>query len=142
MANIKMGFEGQLLYGAAGATATNVLTNSRDITITYSAEEGDTTVRGDSTGPPINTASVTALVCEIEFGMLNDITDTQLAALRAAQANGTPVALRGRDYAAGKGPDGDFILLQGDNPQPLKGEQTIAFRAKPNKDVRTPQLYV
>ena len=142
MSNQKMGFEGMLYYGAAGSTAATLIENCKDITISRDVERGNTTVRGDSTAPPIETESVTTRKLQIEFVMLNDINDTTLEALRVAASTGAEVALRGKDYSAGKGPDGDFTLSQGD-PWPLGGEQVITFTAVPARGSgREPVLYV
>lgn len=132
MANQKMGFEGLLYYGAAGSTATNLLENVRDITLSRDVERGDTTVRGDSSAPPIETMAVTVRKVEIEFNMLNDITDTYLEAMRVAAAAGNAVALRGKDHAAGKGPDGDFTLSISE-PWELRGEQVVTISAVPTR---------
>ncbi len=142
MANQKMGYEGILYTGTAGATATTQLENTRDITLEYDTEEGDTTVRGDSTGPPVNTSDPTALIVGLTFIMVNDITDSNFQTLSAAAAAGSLVALRGIDYSAGKGPDGDFHLKRS-APWPLKGEQVVTFTATPSRGAgRTPSLYV
>jgi hypothetical protein len=138
----KMGFEGILYYGAAGSTATNQLTNAKDITISGDVERGDTTRRGDSSGPPIKSGRVTARIVGIEFQMLNNTSDTYLEAMKVAAAAGTPVALRGKDYAAGKGPDGDFTLGVS-KPWPLAGEQVVTITAEPTEESgRTVQPYV
>ena len=142
MANKKMGFEGILLSGTAGSTGTNQLTNTRDITVTMDVERGDTTVRGDSTKPPIKTADVTSRIVGIEFVMVNDITDANFAALMAAAALGGAVSLRGKDYAAGKGPDADFTLSVS-RPWPLAGEQVVTFTGEPSNSYgREPENYV
>jgi hypothetical protein len=141
MANKKMGFEGIALYGVAGSTATNQLTNSRDITYNVDDEEGETTVRGNSSTKPIKTVSVTAIVLSIEITMLNDITDTYVEAMRAAAFAGTAVAIRTKDYSSGKGYDGDCVLKAG-LPWPLNGEQVITFTCTPTLDGgRTPVPY-
>lgn len=143
--NTKMAFEGQLYYGVAGATAATLITNCRDVTIGIDPERGDTTVRGDGTSPAVNSSRVVALSASLEWTMLNKADDTTLAALLAAAAAGTPVALRGKDYAAGKGPDMDYTLAV-QNGQPHKGEQTYQFTAEPTDEAgRTPavaSLYV
>jgi hypothetical protein len=56
-----------------------------------------------------------------------------LEALRVAAAAGTPVALRGLDYTAGKGPDFDYNL-EVSNGQPVNGEQTLQFTAEPTEE--------
>jgi hypothetical protein len=140
MATKKMAFEGSILYGAAGSTATNVLTNSRDINYNTDTEKGDTTVRGAGS-VPIGTARVTRLNLTIEWTMLVKSDDTYLEALRVAAYAGTPVAIRTKDYSAGKGFDGDMIL-DCQHGKPINGEQTVQFTGTPNDDSRTPQLYV
>jgi len=141
LANQKMGFEGMLYYGAPGSTASTLITNCKDITVSRDVERGNTTVRGDSTVAPIETEHVTLRKLQIEWVMLNDSTDTTLEALRVAVAAGAAVALRGKDFSSGKGPDGDFTLSQSD-PWPLAGEQAITFTATPTRGSgRTPVAY-
>lgn len=141
MANVKMGFEGLLYYGTAGSTASTLLENVKDITVSRDVERGNTTVRGTSAAPPIETEDVTTRKLQIEFVMIIDITDTSLEALRQAAANGTGVALRGKDYSSGKGPDADFTLSVSE-PWPLNGEQAITFTATPTRSYgRAPVLY-
>lgn len=137
----KMGFQGKIFYGVAGATATNEITNSRDINYPYSTTKGNTTVRGDGSLPPPDTQSVTRRVATIDWTMINKTTDANLPALLAAAYAGTPVAIRTKDYAAGKGFDGD-VVLDVTHGKPLDGEQTYQFTATPNGDLRAPQFYV
>jgi hypothetical protein len=142
LANQKMGFEGQLFYGAPGSTASTLIENCQDITVTRDVERGNTTVRGDSSVAPIETEHVTLRKLQIEFVMLNDSTDTTLESLRVAVATGAGVALRGKDYSSGAGPDADFTLSQSD-PWPLNGAQVITFTATPTRAYgRTPEIYV
>lgn len=142
MANVKMGYEGMLYYGAAGSTAATLLTNVRDIKLELDRETGDTTVRGSSTSPPIKTEETAMLVVGLEFDMINDITDTSFAALKTAAAAGTGVALRGKDYSSGKGPDADFTL-KASLPWNLAGEQVVTFTATPSRAYgRSPQNWV
>jgi hypothetical protein len=128
-----MGFQGQLLYGTAGSTATTVLTGCRDIKIPYSNTRAPSHGRGDGSAPPIVHERVTERKIGITFTMINNTADTALAALRVAAAAGTAVALRGRDYSAGMGFDGDFTLDM-ENGQPLAGEQTLDFTASPTDE--------
>ena len=142
MANVKMGFEGQLYRGTAGSTATTLLENVKDITINLEVERGDSTVRGDSSAPPIKTEEVTQRMAGVEFAMIHDITDTNLTALMTAMNTGDGVALRGKDYSSGKGPDADFTLSVS-HSQPLNGEQLITFTATPSRAYgRAPSRYV
>ncbi len=141
----KMGFEGVLYHGTAGSTASTQITNARDITIADSPEYGDTSVRGDGTGPGVNSQRVVAISHTLEFNMVNKSDDTALTALRTAAAAGTPIALRGKDYSSGKGPDFDYVL-EVSNGQPYKGEQTFDFTCTPTdeegRDPVVANLYV
>ncbi len=141
MSDNPMGFEGLLYYGAPGSTASTLLENCKDITIGGDVTRGNTTVRGDGSEPPIETEDVTIRKLQIEFVMLNSKTDTALEALKVAVGDGTAVALRGKDYAAGKGPDADFTLSKS-APWPLEGEQVITFTATPTRGYsRAPVMY-
>lgn len=140
MAVTKMGYEGILYYGTAGSTAATQLTNAVDIKFDLDHEEGDTTVRGLGTTPPVKTSSATLIVVGLEVTMLNDTSDASLTAMKNAAGAKTPIALRGKDSAAGKGPDADFILKMS-APWNLKGEQVITFTATPNRDNRAPVAY-
>lgn len=142
MADVKMGFEGMLYYGVAGSTASTLLENCKDITVSRDVERGNTTVRGDSSVAPIETEHVTLRKIQIEWSMINDATDTSLEALRTAATTGAGVALRGKDYSSGKGPDGDFTLSMSE-PWTLAGEQVLTFTATPTRSYgRSPDSYV
>jgi len=136
-----MGFEGELYYGAAGATASTKITNSRDITEDFGNEKGNTTVRGDGSAPPIRTQRVTERTYSLNWQMTEKSNDATLTALKAAVAAGTPVAIRTKSYSSGTGVDGDMILSM-QTGKPLNGEQTIDFTAEPNDDNRAFQLNV
>jgi len=125
----KMSFHGLLYYGAAGSTASTLLENVTEVTISMESNTEEITPRGDSTGPPVEDAAVTKIVPGLEFTMLLKSDDTSQAAMRTAAAAGTPVALRGLDYAAGKGPDFDYFLTV-ENGQPENGKQTLKYTAK------------
>jgi hypothetical protein len=141
--NIKMGFEGQILFSATpGATATTLLENVKDANYNLEVEKGNTTVRGDGTEPPIETEDVTIRKVTIDFTMIKDTTDTALEALLTALYAGTGVAIRMKDYSAGKGFDGDCTGTVG-RGKPLNGEQTLQINLTPSRSYgRAPQLYV
>jgi hypothetical protein len=141
MAVKKQGFEGELYYGVAGSTAATKITNSRDITETTDKEEGETTVRGTGSSPPIRTARVTGITYALDFQMVEKSDDTTLTALKAAAAAGTPIAIRTKSWASGTGYDGDMII-NCKRGMPLKGEQVYDFSCTPNDDLRAPQLNV
>lgn len=143
MPNVKMGFEGQVLYSnTPGSTGATLLENTRDVNYNLETEDGDTTVRGDGSAPPIATSDPTRRVISIDWQMINDITDTHFEALRVKAATGGAVAVRLKDHVTGKGFDGDVTLAMS-NPMPLAGEQVVTFTAKPTRSYgRAPQTYV
>lgn len=138
----RMGFEGKAYLGVAGTTGSTELANSRDISFKLGTEKGDTTVRG-LTGVPKKTSRVTQFSADdIEIVMLNDNADTSLETMRLAAAAGTAVAIRLKDYAAGKGFDGDCVL-EFSHPYPLNGEQVVSITCTPTEEAgRTWEPYV
>jgi hypothetical protein len=137
----RQGWEGQVLTGTAGSTASTVIENTKDMSEDKTTEKGNTTVRGQSSAAPVNCESVSVRGWSFEFTMINKAGDTVLEGLRTAEANGTPVALRTRDHVSGKGYDGD-VNLESKHGMPLSGEQTIVFSCTANNSLRAPQLYV
>lgn len=137
----KMGFEGLVYIGAAGSTAATLLSNRVDTTIDTDPQMAPTTVAGAGTSPPIEAEAVVSLKFSATVTMKNDTTDSALTTLRAAAAAGTPLALRMKDHASGKGYDGD-VNVKESHGRPLGGEQTFDYTFTPNDAQRTPQLYV
>jgi hypothetical protein len=126
----KMSFEGLLYYGAKGSTAATLLTNiAGDVTIKTTTNTAEITPRGDGSGPPVEDAGVVKITHELEFNLLNKTDDASLEAMRVAAAAAEPVALRGKDYAAGKGPDFDYYLTI-EKGEPDGGRQTVKITAK------------
>lgn len=142
MAKKYMGFEGEIYYGVAGAQAGTKITNSIDVAYELDFDEGDTTERGDGSIAPIETVEVTIRkISALTLQMHNKNGDATLEALLSAAALGTPVAIRTKDKAAGKGVDADFFV-KWKWGAPLKGGQTLEFTFRPTDRNRTPQLYV
>lgn len=136
----RMGFEGEIYYGAAGSTAATKLTNCRDVTYDNGHEMGDTTVRGSGSSPPIKTARPVARTVSLSWTMLLKTDDTSLTAMLAAARNATAVALRVIPTSGGNGLDADCYISVS-NPQPLGGEQTVTFTLTGLEDVdRIPVL--
>lgn len=138
-----MGFEGLAYYGVAGSTASTAITDTADISENLDMDTGNTTIRGDGSVPPIETEDVTIRKISFEIAFLLRSSDTVLEAMRVAAAAGSAIALRTKDYAAGKGYDGDVIVKTMAHSKPLRGEQTVGFTLTPTRSAgRTPQLYV
>ena len=138
---IRMGIEGQLFYGTAGNTATTLATNVKDLTETIDPEDADISARGsviEQSGP--GTIKVT-----LGWNSNWDPADAFLLALITAATTRTPIALRTKDYSAGKGLDGDFIITKQDHKEPLKEGQAVDFEARPTplagRWMTTAQLY-
>jgi len=138
---MKMGFEGLAYYGIKGTTAGTLISNRVDITFDVDPQMAPTTVAGAGTAPPIETEGVATLKWGATIKMKNVANDAVLIALRTAAGTGNAVALRLKDYASGKGYDGDCNVKEtyGGN---LNGEQTFDFAFTPNGLLRTPSLYV
>jgi hypothetical protein len=136
----KMSFEGKIYYGVAGAEATNLLENTRDISYDLDPNKGETTVRGNGNSPPIGSSRVTEIGAKIEFTMLEKDTDAFLEAIKVAAAGGQPIALRTKSHVAGKGFNGD-VNVGMKHGMPIKGEQTIVFTCDPNNELRESVLH-
>lgn len=134
----KMGYEAKLYYGAAGASASTLITNCRDVTYENGHEMGDTSIRGDGSAPPFKTSRPVARTVSLSWTMTLKTDDTTLTALLAAARNATAVALKVVPTSGGVGLDADGYISVS-NPQPLGGEQTVTFTLTGLEDVdRTP----
>jgi hypothetical protein len=122
----RMGFEGKLLWGVAGATAGTELTIARDVGYRFEPTEADTSDRANK----IEMTDVAMVKFAIDFEVNNDDSNAFIAALRTAAATGGAIAFRTRDKAAGWGVDADFIVGD-DESQPLKDAQRLRVVCKP-----------
>jgi hypothetical protein len=137
-----MGFEGIAYYGAAGSTASNQITNRRDINYKTTPDKGDTTVAGDGTAPPVKTSRVTAIGVSLDITMLDKTNDPILDAFKVAATSGTPIAMRLKSHKTGKGFDGD-VILDMEEGAPMNGEKTVKFTCEPTDEGgRQPKLLV
>jgi hypothetical protein len=135
-----MGYEAKLYYGAAGSTASTLITNSRDLKYDTNPVSGDTTVRGSGSTPPIRTGRTVALEVALTWTMVLNTADATLTALIAAARTGAPVALRVIPATGGTGLDADCIISVSAGA-PLGGEQTVDFAlVSLNDDSRAPLL--
>ena len=135
----KMGYEGILYYGAAGAQASTQVTNCRDLNYSFGPVTEDTTVRGSGSSVPIRTSRPVAReLKDLSWSMIEKSDDTTLTALKAAAAAGSAVALRTLSRSGATGFDGD-CYIECTNGQPLAGTQTWDFKVIGLEDVdRTP----
>lgn len=139
---VRMGFEGLAFYGPAGAEATSPIPETRDMSVDYGTTKGNTIVREPDGSIPNQTENVTARAWSFSLQVLNDSSDAIITAMLAASYVGSPIALRTKDHAAGKGFNGD-VILEHKHGKNLAGEQVIDFTAKPTRQAgRRPQYYV
>jgi phage head maturation protease len=130
----RMGFEGLLLWGAAGSTASTELKIARDVSYKFENTEADISDRNSI----IDLMDVGGVKFSLEFEVNNQDTNAFIAAARAATIAGTAMAFRTRDKTAGWGVDGDFIVAV-DESQPLRDAQRIKVTAAPtDKNGRVP----
>lgn len=134
---IRMGIEGKLYHGTAGSTAATEVSNCRDVSIEISGVEADISMRASR----IALTGLCMVEVSIEWEMNWSDTDASCSTLFGALANGTVLALRTKDYASGKGFDGDVVITKGPKKEPLKEGQKITFTAKPTYVTRLPNLY-
>lgn len=129
-----MGFEGKILWGAAGSTGSTELTIVRDASYKFESTEADISDRASI----YDLVDVAGIKFSLEFEINNKQGHAFIAALRAAQTAGTAIAIRTRDYSSGYGVDADFILSH-DGNEPLRDAQRLKISMKPtDKNGRTP----
>ena len=130
----RMGFEGILLWGAAGSTATTTLAIARDVSYAFENTEADISDRSSI----IDLVDVAGVKFSLEFEVNNQDTNAFIAAARAATIAGTAMAFRTRDKTAGWGVDGDFVVSVNES-QALRDAQRIGIKAMPtDKSGRLP----
>ncbi len=132
MAERLIGFEGILLWGAAGSTASTALTIVRDVSYKIDTTDADVSDRGSII--KYNRAAQVAF--SIEFEVNNDSSNSFIAAVRTAALAGDPIAIRTRDKTSGWGVDGDFIISI-DESQPLTDAQRLKYSAMPTNENRS-----
>ena len=132
---IRLGMQGKLYYGPAGATATTELSNVKDVTLNLETGEADVTTRGNqgwrATVATLKNGSV-------EFEMVWDTTDAGFTALQQAYFNNTAVALAILDRENGEGLDADFSITNFSRKEPLEEAMTVNVTAKPTYSTRAP----
>jgi len=131
----RAGYEGQLLYGTAGATAATLLTNVEDLNYDTEIEKVEITTRGNGASLPRKSEKPVAVGATITWSMFMQTGDAALTALLAAARTGAAVALCTRAFPTGLGFDGD-CTLQVTHEMTLKGASKFNFTATPNDELR------
>jgi hypothetical protein len=129
-----VGLDAKLYRDAAGATATTLMTNVRDLTMTDLRAEANISRRGSWW----HVVTTTRQKVEVNFNMINDDADADLLALRTAYAANTALSFKVIDKTAGKGVDADWCIVKMDEAQPDETEQLISVTIKPTYITRWP----
>src|SRR5207237_762434 len=103
----RMGYEGLVYYGTAGATAATPLTNVEDLNYDTELEKVEITTRGNGTALPKKSEKPVCVGATVTWSMFMQTGDAALTALIAAARTGASVALRTRAHSTGTGFDGD-----------------------------------
>jgi hypothetical protein len=132
----RLGLEGKLYYGDAGALASNELKNAKDVTLNLESSEADVTTRGNNGWR----ATVAALKdASVEFELVWDTGNAGFTAIKNAYLNGAAIALAILDDVDGEGLDADFSITSFSRGEPLEEAMTVSVTAKPTYSTRAPQ---
>jgi len=138
MGAYRFGKDALLLYDAyasAGSQATTEMDNVRDLTLNLTSVEVDTTTRASTL---FKSSKVVFLDASLDFEMLDEASDTALAAISAAYMAMEPLPLFPVDVSAGEGLDADWNITSFTRNEPLEGVVTYSVTAKINNESREP----
>ena len=133
--SIRLGMQAKLYYGAAGATATTELTNTKDVTLNLETGESDVTTRGNQGW---RATIATLKNGSVEFETVWDTEDAGFTAIKDAYFNNTPIALTILDGEGGSGLDADFAVTNFTRNEPLEEAITVNVTVKPTYSTRAP----
>jgi len=133
------GLTGELLFGTAanppapGGTVTNV----RDVTLTLSTVDADTTSRMSTL---FESSKVLLLNAVLTFDMLVDEDDTDLAiaAIQTAWYTKAAMSFHAKNKNGGEGLLGNFNITSFTRNEPLRDVMTYSIEAKPNNELAEP----
>ena len=129
----RIGLDGLLYRGAAGSTASTLMTNVRDLTFKYERAKADTSRRGSMFKLSRTTMKDASLAFEM---VVDDAGD--YAALRAAFIANTPLAFKCISASDGHGIDADFQISKFERKEPLEGAQVVDVEILPTYVTRYP----
>ena len=130
----KLGLDAKLFHGAAGTTATNEMTNVKDVTLNLESGDADITTRA-AKGWRISAATLKE--ASLEFEMVWDTSDDGFKAVKNAFFNNTAIALFASD-GDGNGLDADFVVSSFSRSEPLEEALTVSVTCKPTLIDRAP----
>jgi hypothetical protein len=129
-----VGLDAKLYRGAAGSSAATEMTNVRDLKMPDERAVANISRRGSW----FHVEKTTRRKIEVQFTMIDDDTDADLIALRAAYDANTPLAFKVLNKASGKGVDADWYIAKMEADESDETEQTIAVTIKPTYVTRWP----
>jgi len=137
VSTFKLGLDGKFYRGAAGTTASTLVENVKDVTL--SIEKGTADITRRKSGKWRSTKT-TLMDGTLEWEMVWDPDDADIVAIKDAFFNDTPIALAVFDAAPpdGKGLDADFVITKFGRNEPLEEGMTVPVEAKPNDELRIP----
>lgn len=130
----KLGLDAKLFHGEAGTTATNEMTNVKDVTLNLESGDADITTRA-AKGWRISAATLKE--ASLEFEMVWDTSDDGFKAVKNAFFNNTAIALFASD-GDGNGLDADFVVSSFSRSEPLEEALTVSVTCKPTLIDRAP----
>lgn len=130
----KLGLDAKLFHGEAGKTATNEMTNVKDVTLNLESGDADITTRA-AKGWRISAATLKE--ASLEFEMVWDTSDDGFKAVKNAFFNNTAIALFASD-GDGNGLDADFVVSSFSRSEPLEEALTVSVTCKPTLIDRAP----
>jgi hypothetical protein len=131
---VNYGLDAKLYRGTAGATASSEVANVRDLNYDSEWQEEDISTRGSL----FELSGATMLKVGINWEMIANDADADLAAIRGAHEIKTVLAFKIVDKASGKGIDADFLVMKCARKQGLKGVITYDVSIKPTYVTRYP----
>lgn len=130
----RLGLDAKLFYGEAGKTATTLLGNVKDVTLSLETGEADITTRA---AEGWRTYAATLKEGSVEFEMVWDTEDAGFVAIKDAYFSNDPLALFVSD-GAGSGLDADFVVTTFSRSEPLEEALTVSVTCKPTLVNRAP----
>lgn len=130
----RIGLEGVFYWGTAGSQAATEADSVRTCTLNLTTREADTTKRGKTWA----TSKVILLEGSLEFEIIDQESDTLIAAARAAYLGKSRLAFWATDAASGEGLDADFYITSFTRNEPLEDIITYSVTAKPTDELRDP----
>jgi hypothetical protein len=122
-----LGMDAKIYYGSSGSTASNEMSNVKDVTLTCDAGEADITTRANSGW---RATRATLKECSVEFEMLYDPDDAGFVAIRDAYLGSDIVALLVLTEEGGEGPDADFAITSFSRSEALEEAVSVKVTAK------------